>query len=157
MTVVVLDANAVIGHGRAFPARARAAHGRGLVLVLPQSVKAELVDDVLDNPQAPPNHRDSARAIQALVEDGVLDVRSPDFEQDADVIDEARRRIADESLPEHQVRADQYIPAIVCACAADGPVTLVTGDRKLRTTVSEIAATRGLDDQITLADPGTVL
>lgn len=88
MRVVVLDANAVISHGRDFPERARAATEQGTRLVLPRSVKQELVDDVLDRPQAPPNHRDSARAIRALIEDGTVEVRAPDFETYTDVIDE---------------------------------------------------------------------
>lgn len=56
MSVIVLDANAVIRHGRAFPERDRAAVSREETIVLPHSVKRELVDDVLDgNP--PANHR----------------------------------------------------------------------------------------------------
>ena len=68
MTVVVLDANAVIMHGRAFPDRVRTAVEKGSTLILPRSVKQELVDDILANDDAPANHRASARAIQDLVD-----------------------------------------------------------------------------------------
>lgn len=157
MSVVVLDANAVISHGRAFAERVRATRGEYEAIVLPRSVERELVDDVLDTPTAPPNHRDSARTIRGLVDEGVLDVREPDFGSYADVVDEARRRIADDSLPEHEVQADQYVPALVCELAGETPVILVTNDAKLRRVVTEIASRRGVGDEITLADPGTVL
>jgi rRNA maturation endonuclease Nob1 len=157
MSSIILDANAVIMHGRAFPERVRTANERGDRLILPQTVKEELVDDVLANANAPENHRDSARTIETLIEEGPLRVRAPDFEQYSGVIDEARRRIADESLPEHAVRADQYIPALVCELAEDGPVQLVTADRKLRGVVRDIAERRNVNDVVTIADPGSVL
>lgn len=156
MSVVVLDANAVIRHGRAFPDRARAAVDRGETIVLPDAVKQELVDEVLDG-DPPENHRRSAETIQSLVDEGVLDVREPDFERYSAVIDEARRRIADDSLPEHHVRADRYIPAIVCELAAEQPVQLVTGDRKLIETVRALADKQGVDHNVSIHDPITVL
>lgn len=157
MTETVLDANAVIMHGRAFPDRVRTAVEAGQTLVLPQSVKKELVDTVLDNEAAPPNHQASAHAIQELIDDGFLVLRSPDFETYSGVIDEARRRTADSSLPEHEVRADQYIPAIVIAAAKDDTVILVTGDRKLRSIVRDIADREDVGDRVQLRDPLTVL
>lgn len=157
MSPIVLDANAVIAHGRTFPDRARAAFGRGETLVLPHSVKRELVDEVLANEAAPPNHRQSARAIENLVDEGYLRVRKPDYEVYGDVIDEARRRIADDSLPEHAVKADQYIPAIVCEFARQGHVRLVTADRKLGNTVQAIGEKRGLADDISIHQPRSVL
>lgn len=157
MSVVVLDANAVIAHGRAFPGRVRAAFERGDRLILPQSVKRELVDDVLENEDAPENHRQSAKAIQELVDEGYLRVREPDYRAYGDVIDEARRRIADESLPEHAVKADQYVPAIVCELCHEGPVTLVTADRKLAETVHTLAAKRGVADELSIRKPAEVL
>lgn len=45
---------------------------RANTIVLPQSVKQELVDDVLDNNDAPANHRASAQSVQALSDDGSL-------------------------------------------------------------------------------------
>lgn len=156
MSVVVLDANAVISHGQAFPERARAAVTREDTLVLPRAVKHELVDEVLED-DPPDNHRRSAETIQALVDEGVLDVREPDFERYSAVIDEARRRIADESLPEHHVRADQYIPAIVCELAADQPVQFVTGDGKLTETVRILADKQGVSDNVSVHVPLTVL
>ena len=157
MTITVLDANAVIMHGRAFPDRVRRAVDDGETLVLPQSVKRELVDDVLERNTPPENHRASARAIQELVDDGFLVLRAPDFTTSSAVIDEARRRIADDSLPEHAVRADQYIPAIVIEAARDESVELVTADRKLRTIVRAIADREGVGDRVRLRDPLTVL
>lgn len=157
MTITVLDANAVIMHGRAFPDRVRRAVDDGATLVLPQSVKRELVDDVVERDSAPDNHRASAHAIQGLVDDGFLVLRAPDFTTSSAVIDEARRRIADESLPEHNVRADQYIPAIVIEAARDEPVELVTADRKLRTIVRAIADREDVGDRVRLRDPLTVL
>ena len=73
------------------------------------------------------------------------------------MIDEARRRIADNSLPEHDVKADQYIPALVNELAQDEGVTLVTADRKLRETVRAITERQNVADQVTLSDPLTVL
>jgi len=157
MTEIVLDANPGIMHGRAFPDRVRAAVEAGKTLVLPQSVKQELVDAVLDNDAAPPNHQASAHAIQELIDDGFLVLRSPDFETYSGVIDEARRRIADASIPEHEVRADQYIPALVIEAAKDDTVILVTGDRKLQSIVREIADRENVSDRVRLRDPLTVL
>jgi len=157
MSSIVLDANAVIMHGQAFPQRVRARFEDGEQIILPAAVKRELVDDVLENDDAPENHRQSARAIESLIEDGYLMVRSPDFETYGAVVDEARRRIADDSLPEHAVQADQYIPALVCELAADGSVQLVTADQKLRRIVWDVTARRGLDESVTIADPRTVL
>jgi len=154
---VLLDANAVIMHGRQFPARARAGVDDGRRIVLPRAVKQELVEDVLAGDDPPANHRESARTIQTLVDEGVLEVRSPDFERYSTVIDEARRRIADDSLPEHAVQADQYIPALVCELAEEGTVDLVTVDRKLRETVREIVTRRGLDESVRIRQPRSVL
>ncbi len=47
MNRIVVDANAVIMHGRAFPDRVQAAVHDGKTIVLPHSVKRELVNDVL--------------------------------------------------------------------------------------------------------------
>lgn len=157
MSGIVLDANAVIMNGQAFPERVRTRFEQGGQIILPASVKRELVDDVLKSDDAPENHRQSARAIQELIEDGYLKIRSPNFEQYGDVVDEARRRIADDSLPEHAVRADQYIPALVCEVAEDGPVQLVTADKKLRRIVRDVTERRGLTDAVTVAEPRTVL
>lgn len=157
MRRVVLDANAVIMHGRAFGDRVRAATADGATLLLPRSVKRELVDDVLERDDSPRNHRESAETIQALVHAGHLTVRSPDFEQYGEVIDEARRRIADDNLPEHAVRADQYVPALVCELAVDGDVCLVTGDRKLSNVVRELADRHGVGDRVVIREPLTVL
>jgi rRNA maturation endonuclease Nob1 len=151
MSPIVLDANAIIAHGRAFPERARAAFDRGETLVVPHSVKRELVDDVLANEAAPPNHRASARSTEELVDEGYLRVQKPDFEAYSDVIDEARRRIADESLPE------QYIPAIVCELAQEEHVRLVTADQKLGGTVLAIGEKRELVDTISIHHPSSVL
>ncbi|WP_101298311.1 hypothetical protein [Halegenticoccus soli] len=157
MTEIVLDANAVIMHGRAFPERVQAAVEAGKTLVLPQSVKKELVDAVLDNDATPSNHRTSARDIQNLVDDGFLVLRSPNFDRYSAVIDEARRRIADSALPEHEVQADQYLPAIVIEAAKDDTVILVTGDRKLRSIVRDIADREDVGERVRLCDPLTVL
>jgi hypothetical protein len=157
MTVVVLDANAVIMHGRAFPDRVRTAVEGGTTLILPRSVKQELVDDVLVTDDAPANHRASAQAIQELVDEGFLVLRIPDFERYSGVINEARRRIADDTLPEHTVKADQYIPALVCDLATDDTVHLVTADTKLRTIVQDIAAQHEIAENVRLRDPLTVL
>lgn len=157
MSQIVLDADAVIMHGRAFPERVRGRVEHGDRIILPGSVKRELVDDVLENDSAPENHRRSARSIAALVEEGSLIVRRPDFDRYGDVVDEARRRIADDSLPEHAVKADQYIPAIVCELAEEGPVQLVTGDRKLRRIVHDVAERRDLDERVSIGEPRSVL
>lgn len=157
MKQIVLDANAVIMHGRSFPDRARAAAREGERIILPHAVKQELVDDVLAREDSPANHKDSARAIQELIDQGILDVRTPDFEVYSSVIDEARRRIADESLPEHAVQADQYIPALICELATDGTVCLVTADTKLRNIVDDITTRRGVNKTVHLKDPTTVL
>lgn len=117
MSVVVLDSNAIIVHGRAFPDRVRTAVEDGTMIVLPQSVKRELVDDVLENENAPSNHRESGRAIQDLVDEGFLVVRSPDFDVYSDVIDESRHRIADDSLPEHAVKADHRALVVGAECS----------------------------------------
>ena len=95
-------------------------------------MKLELVDDVLSSEDASANHKTSARVIHEAMDEGILNVQPPDFEAYGGVIDEARRRIADESLPEHAVQADQYIPAVVCELATEGTVCLVTADSKLR-------------------------
>ena len=145
------------GRARRRRARARAAAETGHTLILPRSVKHELVDDVLAADNAPPSHQDSARAIQQLIDEGFLVLRTPDFEAYSGVIDEARRRIADDSLPEHEVKADQYIPALVCELAQNDTVTLVTADRKLRDTVEEITERQCIADQVALSDPLTVL
>ncbi|WP_276256889.1 PIN domain-containing protein [Halomontanus rarus] len=157
MSVVILDANAIIVHGQSFSDRARTAVTDGTTLVLPQSVKRELVDDVLETEETARNHRASARAIQNLVDDGVLVLRSPDFETYGSVIDEARRRLADDTLPEHGVKADQYIPALVCELAREKEVLLVTADRKLRSLVRDITTRREVDDNVSLREPPTVL
>ncbi len=157
MSVILLDANAVIMHGRAFSDRVRAAFEAGHTLVLPQSVKQELVDDVLDNDDTPANHRASAQAIGELIDGGFLVLYSPNFEMYGHLIDEARRRIADDSLPEHLVQADQYIPAIVCELAQEDSLHVVTADRKLRRIVRELAERQGVGDLVSLRDPMTVL
>jgi len=157
MSPIVLNANAVIMHGQAFPQRVRAWFEDGEQIILPAAVKRELVDDALDNDDAPDNYRHSARAIESLIEEGYLTVRSPDFETYGTVVDEARRRIPDDSLPEHAVQADQYIPALVCELAEDGSVQLVTADQKLCGIVRDVTARRGLDESVTIADPLTVL
>lgn len=157
MSVILLDANAVIMHGRAFSDRVHAAFEAGNTLVLPQSVKQELVDDVLDDDDAPANHRASAQSIQELIDGGFLVLCSPDFETYGALIDEARRRIADESMPEHHVRADQYIPAIVCELARDDSIQVVTADRKLRGIIRELAEREGVGDRVQIQDPLTVL
>ena len=115
------------------------------------------MDDVLAAEESPPNHRESARAIQDLIDEGVLAVRRPDFAQYSDVIDEARRRIAGESLPEHAVKADQYIPALVCERAREGPVCLVTADGKLQKVVRAIVERRAVSDSVRIERPMTVL
>jgi hypothetical protein len=153
---IVLDANAVM-HGRAFPEHVRSAARQDQTLVLPQAVKQELVDDVLAADNSPPNHRESARTIQGLIDDGELEVRTPDFVEYSGVINESRRRIADESLPEHAVKADQYIPALVCELATEGTVCLVTADTKLQAVVADVVERRGLTDSVRIQEPLTVL
>lgn len=157
MSVIVLDANAIIMHGRAFSDRVRIAVENGETIILPQSVKRELVDDVLENDHSPSNHRASAQAIQQLVDEGFLVIRSPNFSVSGQVIDETRRRIADDSLPEHEVKADQYLPALVCELAQDQNVQLVTADRKLRRIVEDIAKRKKVIERVQLSDPLTVL
>jgi len=157
MSVILLDANAVIMHGRAFSDRVRVAFEAGHTLVLPQSVKQELVDDVLDNDDAPANHQASAQAIQELIDDGFVVLHSPNFETYGHLIDEARRRIVDDSLPEHLVQADQYIPAIVCELAQEDSLHVVTADRKLRRIIRDLAERQGVGNQVHLQDPLTVL
>ena len=157
MSVVILDSNAIIMHGRTFSDRVRTVVEGGTQLVLPQSVKAELVDEVLDAENSPQNHQAMARTLQELIDDGYLVLRQPNYDAYSDVIDEARRRISDDSLPEHEVKADQYIPALVCEIAQTEAVILVTADKKLRETVREIVHRRDLDDRVTLSDPLTVL
>ena len=114
MATIILDANAVIMHGQAFHERVKKRTNDTNQLILPRSIKQELVDDVLNNLDAPPNHTRSANDIQELIDEGYLTVRAPDFERYGHIADEARRRIADATLPEHAVKADQYIPALVC-------------------------------------------
>ncbi len=157
MSMIVLDTNAVIMHGRAFADRVRDAVEDGRTIVLPQSVKTELVDDVLENEQAPSNHRASAQTIQELIVEEYLSVLAPDFASSSDMIDEARRRIAGDSLPEHKVKADQYIPALVCELAREGSVLLVTADQKLRGVVRDIAERQQVAERIAFHDPVTVL
>jgi hypothetical protein len=81
MSVVVLDSNAVIMHGRGFSDRVVVMAEQGRVLVLPQPVKHELVDGVLGRDNAPPNHEAAARTIQTLIDEGYLTLRTPNFEQ----------------------------------------------------------------------------
>ena len=157
MSVILLDANAIIAHGRGFPDRAKAAAERGERLVLPQSVKRELVDDVLKKDDAPENHRGSARAIEQVIEEEHVRVREPDFDRFGESIDQARRRIADDSLPEHEIKADQYIPALVCELAQNEDVIVVTGDRKLGNTIEDIADKHNLAHEVSIRDPRSVL
>lgn len=157
MRTIVLDANAVIMHGRAFADRVRQAVDRSDTLVVPRAVKRELVDDVLEDEDTPANHRRSARTTQELIDDGYLVIRAPDFEGYSQVIDEARRRPADDELPEHAVKADQYIPALVCELAQDDAVQLVTADRKLRRIVCEITKKHGVHDRVTVHYPRSLL
>ena len=156
MAAIILDANAVIMHGRLFSERVKNYQGDS-ILMLPAAVKQELVDGVLDNEDGPENHRASAHSIQRLISEGHLQVQEPDFDQFGAVVDEARRRIADDDLPEHAVKADQYIPALVCELAVEGNVTLVTADKKLRVVTREIVERRGLDENVSMSDPLTVL
>ena len=76
MKRIVLDANAVIMHGRSFPDRVRSAARDGETIILPHAVKQELVDDVLAKEDSPANHKDSARAIQELIDEGILSMTS---------------------------------------------------------------------------------
>jgi rRNA-processing protein FCF1 len=157
MSTVILDTNALIMYGRNVPDRVERAVKQGRTIVLPQSVKQELVDDVLESPTAPDNHRASARTIQALIDEGYLTLRTPNFEQYGHIVDEARRRIANDELPEHAVKADQYIPAIVCELAQTKPVEIATADRKLRTTIQDLAVKEGVSERVAVRDPLDVL
>lgn len=60
-------------------------------------------------------------------------------------------------MPEHHVKADQYIPAIVCELALKDSVQLVTGDGKLAATVRALAEKQGVADSVSVHDPLTVL
>lgn len=153
MTVLVVDADAVIRHGRRFPEKARRAARQGRRIVIPEAVKRELVDDVLDADDPPPNHRESAEEIQELIDESVLEVHEPDPERYSKVIDEARRRISGDSLPEHEVKADRYVPATVCELAEENRVKLVSGDRKLSRTVREIASSQGVGEEVSVHEP----
>ncbi|WP_148680412.1 PIN domain-containing protein [Halovivax ruber] len=155
MSDVVLDSNAVIMHGRAFGERVRNAP-ETMTLVLPHAVKRELVDDVLAKESAP-NHRESARTIQRCIDEGYLAVREPDYERYSALIDEASRRIADESLPEHEVKADRYIPALCCDLATKNTVRLVTADRKLRRIVRDMFDRYDPPHSLEIEQPRTVL
>ena len=84
-------------------------------------------------------------------------LHSPDFETYGHLIDEARRRIADDSLPEHLVRADQYTPAIVCELAEENSIQVVTADRKLRKIIRALTERQEVGDHVRLHDPLTVL
>jgi hypothetical protein len=92
-----------------------------------------------------------------VIDEDVLVVRTPEFEEYSEVIDQVRRRIAGGSLPEHHLKADQYIPALVCELATDESVQLVTADTKLRDIVQDITARHGIADNVRLRDPLTVL
>jgi hypothetical protein len=95
MSVVLVDANAAIMHGRAFPERVRQAVASGTTVMLPQSVKRELVDDVLEAEQAPANHKAAARDIQTLIDEGALVIRAPDFHRVfSQSLQQARRRMS---------------------------------------------------------------
>lgn len=157
MSVVLVDTNAAIMHGRAFQERVRQAVGSGTTVVLPHSVKQELVDDVLETEQAPENHKAAARDIQALVNENSLVIRAPEYHTYSALIDEARRRIADDDLPEHAVKADQYIPALACELAETNAVKVVTADKKLQETIRMIVARHGVGEQVTIHHPLTVL
>ena len=157
MSVVLVDANAAIMHGRAFSERVRQAVASGTTVVLPQSVKRELVDDVLAAEQAPENHKAAARDIQTLIDEGSLVIRAPEYQTYSDLIDEARRRIADDDLPEHAVKADQYIPALTCELAETTSVQVVTADKKLQETIRTIVSRQGVGDQVTIHQPRTIL
>jgi hypothetical protein len=71
--------------------------------------------------------------------------------------DEARHRIADDSLPEHLVRADRYVPVIVCGLAHENTIEVATADRKLREVVRVFAYREDVSDQVHLREPLTVL
>jgi hypothetical protein len=60
-------------------------------------------------------------------------------------------------LAEHAVKADQYIPAIVCELTETDTVVLVTVDGKLRRIVHTITERHDFIERVTLADPLTVL
>ncbi len=93
-----------------------------------KSVKQEFVDDVLNVDGAPENQRQSAQAVKNLIEADCLTVRSPNFELTGDVVDEASRRIVDESQPEHAGKAHLYHSAPVCELAEDERTHLKEGD-----------------------------
>lgn len=155
--VVFLDANDAIMHGRAFPERVRQAVASGTTVILPESVKRELIDDVLAEEQAPANHREAAHDIQALIDEGTLVIRAPDFQTYSSLIDEARRRIADDNHPEHTVKADQYIPALACELAETTTVKVITADKKLQDTIRTIVSRQGVGERVTVHYPRTVL
>lgn len=157
MSTILLDTNALIMYGQSVPDRVERAVKQGRTVILPQSVKQELVDDVLDSQTAPENHRASARTIQALIDEGYLTLRTPNFEQYGHIVDEARRRIADDDLPEHAVKADQYIPVISRELAQKGPVEVATTDRKLRITIQDLTVKEGVSDRVTVRNPLDVL
>lgn len=157
MSVVIVDANAAIMHGRAFSERVRQAVASSTTDVLPRSVKRELVDDVLEAEQASENHKASARDIQALIDEESLVIRAPDFQTYSALIDEARRRIADDDLPEHAVKADQYIPALACELAETDSVKVVTADKKLQETIRLLVSRHGVGDLVTIHHSRTVL
>lgn len=72
MSPIVLDANAVIMHGQAFPQRVKARFEDGAQIILPAAVKRELVDVVLENDDAPENHRHIAKQGSAQYRNAVL-------------------------------------------------------------------------------------
>lgn len=119
----------------------------GLAIFQFVRVKRELVDAVYSREDAPANHRASARTVRSLIDEGWLTVRSPDFDRSGHLVDEARRRLASDELPEHEVAADQYLPALACELAAEGPVVVVTGDVALRRVVRTIADREGLAER----------
>ena len=95
MKRIVLDTNAVIMHGRSFSNRARAAAKDGETIVLPDAVKQELVDDVLARENSPANHKDSARAIQELIDrDTSAYPRLPVSDECSDTLSEPRNEQA---------------------------------------------------------------
>jgi hypothetical protein len=124
---------------------------------MPQSVKRELVDDVLEAEQAPDNHKAAARDIQTLIDEDSLVIQAPEFQTYSALIDEARRRIADDDLPEHAVKADQYIPALACELAETHSVQVVTADKKLQETIRTLVSRHGVGEQVTIHHPRTVL
>lgn len=131
--------------------------GSGTTVVIPQSVKQELIDDVLETEQSPDNHRAAARDIQTLIDKDVLMVRAPDFHTYSALIDEVRRRIANADLPEHAVKADQYIPALACELAETDSIKVITADKKLQETIRTIVSRHGVAGRVTIHQPLTVL